>query len=71
MLANATTDPDLDGVVRAVAGTTSHIVGTVAMSAREAPYGVVDPDLRVKGTRGLRVIDASVLVSSVLLDMIK
>ncbi|KAJ7873496.1 aryl-alcohol oxidase-like protein [Mycena olivaceomarginata] len=61
VLANATTDPDLDGVVRAVAGTTSHIVSTVAMSAREAPYGVVDPDLRVKGTRGLRVIDASVL----------
>ncbi|KAJ7851826.1 aryl-alcohol oxidase-like protein [Mycena olivaceomarginata] len=61
VLANATTDPDLDGVVRAVAGTTSHIVGTVAMSACEAPYGVVDPDLRVKGTRGLRVIDASVL----------
>jgi choline dehydrogenase-like flavoprotein len=31
------------------------------MSARGAPYGVVDPDLRVKNTVGLRVVDASVL----------
>ncbi|KAJ6509683.1 aryl-alcohol oxidase precursor [Mycena vulgaris] len=39
----------------------SHIVGTASMSPRGAHYGVVDPDLRVKGIAGLSVIDASVL----------
>ena len=38
-----------------------HAVGTAAMSQRGAPWGVLDPDLRVKGTKGLRVIDASAL----------
>jgi hypothetical protein len=33
------------------------------MSPRDANYGVVNPDLLVKGTTGLRIIDASVLVS--------
>jgi choline dehydrogenase-like flavoprotein len=32
------------------------------MSAPNAPYGVLNPDLRVKGTVGLRVVDASALV---------
>ncbi|KAJ6551626.1 pyranose dehydrogenase [Mycena capillaripes] len=60
-LANATSDTELDAAVRALAGSSSHLVGTSGMSARGAPYGVVDPDLRVKGALGLRVIDASVL----------
>ncbi|KAJ6506964.1 GMC oxidoreductase-domain-containing protein, partial [Mycena sanguinolenta] len=38
-----------------------HVVGTAGMSPRGAQYGVVDPDLKVKGFAGLRVIDASVL----------
>lgn len=45
-----------------------HIVGTAGMSPRGAHYGVVDPDLRVKGIAGLRVIDASVLVRAVYND---
>ena len=38
-----------------------HAVGTAGMSRRGAPWGVLDPDLRVKGTRGLRVVDGSAL----------
>ena len=38
-----------------------HAVGTAAISERGAPWGVLDPDLRVKGTKGLRVVDAGAL----------
>jgi len=38
-----------------------HAVGTAGISRREDPWGVVDPDLRVKGANGLRVVDASAL----------
>jgi choline dehydrogenase-like flavoprotein len=31
------------------------------MSARNASYGVVNPNLRVKNAVGLRIVDASVL----------
>jgi choline dehydrogenase-like flavoprotein len=38
-----------------------HAVGTASLSAVNANSGVVGPDLRVKGTIGLRVADGSVL----------
>ncbi|KAJ7832208.1 aryl-alcohol oxidase [Mycena leptocephala] len=60
-LANATTDSALEEYIRNTAGTSSHLVGSAGMSARNAKYGVVDPDLLLKGAAGLRIVDASVL----------
>ncbi|KAF4603324.1 hypothetical protein EYR38_003737 [Pleurotus pulmonarius] len=59
-LAQANSDEEIDDYVRRNSGSTCHAVGTAAMSAVNAPFGVVDPDLRVKGVRGLRVVDASI-----------
>ncbi|KAJ6625796.1 GMC oxidoreductase-domain-containing protein [Mycena sp. CBHHK59/15] len=58
---NATTDAELDDYIRSESSSEYHPVGTAAMSPKGAVYGVVDPDLRVKGVVGLRVVDASVL----------
>ncbi|KAJ7243049.1 pyranose dehydrogenase [Mycena rebaudengoi] len=55
------TDDALDQFVRSATSSGAHLVGTAGMSARGARYGVVDPDLLVKGMRGLRIIDASVI----------
>ncbi|KAJ6589198.1 aryl-alcohol oxidase [Mycena capillaripes] len=54
-------DDALDEHIRNTAASAAHLVGTAAMSAKNARYGVVDPDLLVKGAKGLRIIDASVL----------
>jgi choline dehydrogenase-like flavoprotein len=62
-LANRTTDAQLLDYVKMYASTIYHSVGTAKMAPRGADWGVVDPDLKVKGTRGLRVADASVFVS--------
>ena len=40
---------------------TWHPAGTVKMGAVSDPTAVVDPQLRVKGVKGLRVVDASVM----------
>ncbi|KAF9483045.1 alcohol oxidase [Pholiota conissans] len=60
-VSNATTDDEIDAYVRSIAGSLFHPVGTATMSPTNAGYGVVDPDLRVKGVVGLRVIDNSVV----------
>ncbi|KAJ7640226.1 pyranose dehydrogenase [Mycena rosella] len=52
---------DLETTIRDTAVPNLHMVGTAGMSARGARYGVVDPDLQVKGAVGLSVIDASVV----------
>lgn len=62
---NATSDADLETYIQSAAGIAEHPVGTASMSARNASYGVVDPDLKVKGANGLRIVDASIVVSEV------
>ncbi|GBN50437.1 Glucose dehydrogenase [FAD, quinone] [Araneus ventricosus] len=39
----------------------NHAVGTAKMGDPADPTTVVDPQLRVKGVKGLRVVDASVM----------
>jgi choline dehydrogenase-like flavoprotein len=63
--AGAESDDELDAVISAIFGTTWHPTSTAKMSPKGADYGVVDPDLKVKGVRGLRIVDASVMVSTV------
>ena len=55
----AKTDRDLLDFARNHGGTVFHCVGTCRMGADA--QAVVDPDLRVRGTESLRVIDASVM----------
>jgi len=57
--AQAQSDEALDEHIRETAGTTQHPLGTCRMGA--GPMAVVDPQLRVIGMEGLRVIDASVM----------
>ncbi|KAG7100217.1 hypothetical protein E1B28_001992 [Marasmius oreades] len=57
---NSTTDAEIESMIRDTARSIYHPAGTAAMTAKNAGYGVVNPDLRVKGISGLRVIDASV-----------
>ncbi|KAK0470383.1 aryl-alcohol oxidase precursor [Desarmillaria tabescens] len=56
-IATNTTDQD----IRNGASNLNHAVGTASMSPVGADWGVVDPDLRMKGARGVRIADASVL----------
>lgn len=60
---NATTDAEIEAFLRSSVGTLFHPVGTAAMTPKNAGFGVVDPDLTVKGVAALRIVDASVLVS--------
>jgi choline dehydrogenase-like flavoprotein len=65
---SATSDSDIDEYVRGLVGTAFHPVGTAAMSSHSKP-GVVDQDLLVKSADGLRIVDASVFVSFMELDI--
>ncbi|MEM1086409.1 MAG: choline dehydrogenase [Pseudomonadota bacterium] len=53
------TDEDIDAFIRKTGETIYHPVGTVAMGIQDD--SPLDPELRVRGIDGLRVIDASVM----------
>jgi len=57
------TDADLEEYIRSNTMTVFHPTGMSSMSPVGAKWGVVDPDLRVKGVNG-RVADLSILVST-------
>jgi choline dehydrogenase len=54
-------DDALDTLMLAEAGDIQHAAGTCRMTAHEDPRGVVDPNLNVRGVRGLRVADAAIM----------
>ncbi|KAJ7708144.1 glucose-methanol-choline oxidoreductase, partial [Mycena rosella] len=57
----SSSDAELDAFIRVNAGTVFHPAGSAGMSSKDANSGVVDPDLRVKGLTGLRIVDLSVV----------
>ncbi|CAM1302662.1 Uncharacterised protein g3344 [Pycnogonum litorale] len=54
-------DKYLECAARSLTLTLYHPVGTCKMGHPDDPTVVVDPSLRVKGIRGLRVVDASIM----------
>jgi 4-pyridoxate dehydrogenase len=59
--AGIASDDDLDAYIRATAATAHHPLGTCKMGPASDRMAVVDPQLRLYGVAGLRVIDASVM----------
>jgi choline dehydrogenase-like flavoprotein len=53
------TDAEIDAFIRRAAVTAHHPCGTCPMGI--GPDAVLDPDMRVRGTEGLRVVDASAM----------
>ena len=62
-LAEAKTDAQIEVFARSNAVTEFHPCSTASMSPSGSPYGVVNPGFSVKDTVGLRIVDASILVS--------
>ena len=54
-------DAELDAYIRATATTVYHPLGTCKMGSARDESAVVDPELKLKGIDGLRVVDASVM----------
>eukprot|EP00657_Telonema_sp_P-1_P003564 TRINITY_DN18484_c0_g1_i1.p1 TRINITY_DN18484_c0_g1~~TRINITY_DN18484_c0_g1_i1.p1 ORF type:complete len:105 (-),score=8.78 TRINITY_DN18484_c0_g1_i1:39-353(-) len=54
-------DTTTEAIIRKKAETIYHPVGTCAMGPKDNASSVVDPELKVIGIEGLRVVDASVM----------
>ena len=59
-----TTDAEIEAYARKWSITIHHPFATARISSRNSKTGVVGPDLLVKNVQGLRVVDASILVSN-------
>jgi 4-pyridoxate dehydrogenase len=59
--AHVTSQADIDAYIRRTAWTVHHPLGTCKMGAANDDTAVVDPQLRVRGAEGLRVVDGSVV----------
>jgi choline dehydrogenase len=55
------TDAELDAWVTSALTTSSHLCGSAAIGPASDPRAVVDPEFRVHGIEGLRVVDTSVI----------
>ncbi|WP_119461993.1 choline dehydrogenase [Rhodospirillaceae bacterium SYSU D60014] len=58
---NASSAAEVDAYIRSTSITVHHPLGTCRMGLEADPLAVVDPQLRVRGTSGLRVVDAAVM----------
>ena len=58
-LAEKSSDAEIDARIRATGASHAHAAGTAAMGK------VVDTHLRVKGVKGLRVVDASIFLVAI------
>jgi choline dehydrogenase len=58
--AQAQSNDELDGFIRAHVESAYHPCGTCRMGAADDPMSVVDPECRVIGVEGLRVADSSI-----------
>jgi choline dehydrogenase len=56
-----TADADIDAHIRRKAESAFHPSGSCKMGADDDPMAVLDGSLRVRGTEGLRVVDASIM----------
>lgn len=65
----AETDEEMLAAARRAIVTIWHPTCTARMSPANADWGVLDPQLRVKGVSGLRVVDASAFVRYFLLEL--